>query len=38
VPVYRLRPGQLEAEIGPRLAALAASICGLVERGVREAA
>jgi DNA-binding IclR family transcriptional regulator len=32
IPVYRLRPGQLEQEIGPRLAALAASIRGLALR------
>ena len=33
IPVYRLRPGQLEQETGPRLAALAASIRGLALRG-----
>jgi DNA-binding IclR family transcriptional regulator len=38
VPVYRLRPGQLEEEIGPRLAALAASIRGLAQPSAREAA
>lgn len=32
IPVYRLHPGQLEQEIGPRLAALAASIRGLALR------
>ena len=32
IPVYRLQPGQLEQEIGPRLAALAASIRSLVVR------
>jgi len=37
VPVYRLRPGQLEEEIGPRLAALAASIRGLAQQAAREA-
>lgn len=30
IPAFRLQPGQLEAEIGPRIAALAASIRALV--------
>lgn len=30
IPAFRLQPGQLEAEIGPRLAALAASIRTLI--------
>jgi DNA-binding IclR family transcriptional regulator len=30
IPAFRLRPGQLEAEIGPRIRALAASIRALV--------
>lgn len=30
IPAFRLRPGQLESEIGPRVAALAASIRSLV--------
>lgn len=30
IPAFRLQPGQLEAEIGPRIAALAASIRSLV--------
>jgi len=30
IPAFRLQPGQLEAEIGPRVAALAASIRALV--------
>lgn len=30
IPAYRLQPGQLEAEIGPRIRALAASIRSLV--------
>lgn len=30
IPAYRLQPGQLESEIGPRIAALAASIRSLV--------
>ena len=38
VPVYRLRPGELEEEIGPRLAALAATIRGLARHAAREAA
>jgi len=38
VPVYRLRPGQLTEEIGPRLASLAASIRGLAQQATREAA
>ena len=37
VPAYRLQTGQLE-EIGPRLAALAATIRGLAQSGVRAAA
>lgn len=32
IPVYRLRPGELEQDIGPRLAALAASIRALARR------
>ncbi len=31
IPAFRLRPGQLESEIGPRVAALAASIRSLVD-------
>jgi len=38
VPVYRLRAGELEREIGPRLAALAASIRSLALGGDRRAA
>jgi DNA-binding IclR family transcriptional regulator len=38
VPVFRLRPGQLEGEIGPRLASLAASIRGLAQDPGRRAA
>lgn len=38
VPVYRLRPSQLEDEIGPRLAALAATIRGSAQHAAREAA
>jgi len=30
IPAYRLQPGQLESEIGPRVRALAASIRSLV--------
>jgi DNA-binding IclR family transcriptional regulator len=30
IPAYRLQPGQLESEIGPRIRALAASIRSLV--------
>jgi DNA-binding IclR family transcriptional regulator len=30
IPAFRLQPGQLEAEIGPRITALAASIRSLV--------
>lgn len=30
IPAFRLQPGQLEAEIGPRIAALAASVRSLV--------
>ena len=30
IPAFRLQPGQLETEIGPRIAALAASIRALV--------
>lgn len=38
VPVYRLRTGELEREIGPRLAALAASIRSLAQGSDRRAA
>lgn len=38
VPMYRLRPGELEGEIGPRLAALAATIRGLSMPATREVA
>lgn len=38
VPVYRLRPGQLENEIGPRLAALALAIRNLAQQASKEAA
>lgn len=38
IPAYRLRAGELEGEIGPRLAALAASIRGLAHSAGRQAA
>jgi len=33
IPAFRLQPGQLEAEIGPRIAALAESIRALAQAG-----
>lgn len=38
MPVYRLRSGELEGEVGPRLAALAATVRGLSGSGTRQAA
>jgi DNA-binding IclR family transcriptional regulator len=36
IPAFRLQPGQLEAEIGPRIAALAASIRALASETLAE--
>nr|WP_316227472.1 IclR family transcriptional regulator [Bradyrhizobium sp. SZCCHNR1047] len=36
IPAFRLQPGQLEAEIGPRIAALAASIRALINEAEPE--
>jgi DNA-binding IclR family transcriptional regulator len=36
IPAFRLQPGQLEAEVGPRIAALAASIRALVSESELE--
>jgi DNA-binding IclR family transcriptional regulator len=36
IPAFRLQPGQLESEIGPRIAALAASIRALLDEAELE--